>query len=109
MIQTNPHLYGVDESNHLYSDEDIPQDEDIDISQTFFRSERQTLHRLPESKANVFMFKTYMYPIQQLKEEGYGEDLAQAIDGLREGSVPGMWIYKRGVVWGEKLKEFLRS
>jgi hypothetical protein len=38
-----------------------------------------------------------------------GEELAQAIDGLREGSVPGMHFYKRGVVWGEAVKAFLRS
>jgi hypothetical protein len=50
-----------------------------------------------------------MYPIRQIKEEGLGEELATAIDGLRGGSVPRMYWYKRGVVWGEGVKEFLRS
>jgi hypothetical protein len=50
-----------------------------------------------------------MYPMTEVKEEGMGEELAMAIDGLREGSVPEMMFYKRGVVWGETVKEFLRS
>jgi len=47
-----------------------------------------------------------------VKEEENGkvaEDLAQAIEGLRAGSVPEMWHYKRGVVWGERVCEYLRS
>jgi hypothetical protein len=79
------------------------------IKQTYLRCERQTLHRLPHTKALVFAFKTYMYPISEIKEEGLGEELALAIDGLREGSVPGMHFYKKGVVWGEAVKGFLRS
>ena len=50
-----------------------------------------------------------MYPLKDIKEEGFGEDLAQAIDGLKEGSVPAMHFYKRGVVWGEAVKAYLRS
>lgn len=77
--------------------------------QTYLRCERQLLHRLPHTKALVFSFKTYLYPIRELKEEGSGPELADAIEGLKEGSVPQMWFYKRGVVWGEKVCEFLRS
>lgn len=67
------------------------------------------LHRLPKTKALVFSFKTYLYPIKDIKEEGLGEDLAVAIDGLKEGSVPAIHFYKRGPIWGEAVKEFLRS
>jgi hypothetical protein len=67
------------------------------------------LHRLPITKALVFSFKTYMYPLKDIKDEGLGEELAQAIDGLKEGSVPAMHFYKRGVVWGEAVKTYLRS
>ena len=67
------------------------------------------LHRLPKTRALVFSFKTYLYPLRDIKEEGLGEELAQAIDGLKEGSVPAMHFYKRGVVWGEAVKAFLRS
>lgn len=67
------------------------------------------LHRLPQTKALVFSFKTYMYPLKDIKNEGLGEELARAIDGLKEGSVPAMHFYKRGVVWGEAVKVYLRS
>jgi Protein of unknown function (DUF3445) len=77
--------------------------------QTFVRCERQTLHRLPKSKALVFAFKTYMYPIREIKEEGLGEELAEAIDGLKEGNVPEMHFYKRGVEWANAVKKYLRS
>jgi hypothetical protein len=57
----------------------------------------------------VFAFHTYTYPIRRIKDEGLGEELVVAIDGLKKGNVPAMNSYKRGDVWGEALKEFLRS
>ncbi|PSS12800.1 hypothetical protein M430DRAFT_124428 [Amorphotheca resinae ATCC 22711] len=117
-ITTTPTLF-TPSGTHLYTDSPLPpplplspsspSSPPIDINQTHLRCERQILHRLPQTKALVFSFKTYMYPIRQIKEEGLGEELAEAIDGLREGSVPRMYWYKRGVVWGEGVKEFLRS
>ncbi|KAJ5541281.1 hypothetical protein N7494_006357 [Penicillium frequentans] len=83
--------------------------EELNIDQTVLRCERQTLHRLPDSKAVVFAFHTYTYPIRQIRDEGLGEDLAVAIDGLKKGNVPAMHAYKRGDYWGEAVKEFLRS
>ncbi|KAJ5167975.1 uncharacterized protein N7482_003569 [Penicillium canariense] len=82
--------------------------EELKVDQTVLRVERQTLHRLPQSKALVFAFHTYTYPIQQIKDEGLGEELALAIDGLKTGNVPAMHSYKRGDVWGNAVKEFLR-
>ncbi|EAW21402.1 heme-dependent oxidative N-demethylase family protein [Aspergillus fischeri NRRL 181] len=81
----------------------------LDVDSTVLRCERQTLHRLPRSKALIFAFHTYTYPLQTIKEEGLGEELATAIDGLKAGNVPGMHWYKRGSVWGEAVKHFLRS
>jgi len=57
----------------------------------------------------VFAFKTFQYLIRQIKEGRNGELLARAIEGLSEGSVLRMVYYKRGVVWGETVKNFLRS
>ncbi len=79
------------------------------VLKTHLRCERQTLHRLPGSEAIVFSFKTYLYPLSEIKNEGLGEELAQAVDGLKGGSVPGMHFYKRAVVWGEVVKAYLRS
>lgn len=67
------------------------------------------VHRLPRSKAILFSFKTYLYPIQDIKEEGLGEVLADAIDGLRTGSVTGMYRYKRAAVWGASVQRYLRN
>jgi hypothetical protein len=64
---------------------------------------------LPKSEALVFAFKTFLYPIQDIKEEGLGEELAQAIDGLKQGNAPQMHFYKRDTVWGEAVKRYLRS
>ncbi|KAF7515472.1 hypothetical protein PCG10_003202 [Penicillium crustosum] len=82
---------------------------ELNVDQTVLRCERQTLHRLPVSKALVFTVHTYTYPVRQIKDEGCGEDLANAVDGLKRGNVPKMHTYKRGDVWGEALKDFLRS
>ncbi|KAJ9610198.1 hypothetical protein H2200_004975 [Cladophialophora chaetospira] len=109
-ITTNPNLYSAGKgTNHAHEGDDITEMKEIDVENTFLRCERQTLHRLPKSKAIVFAFKTYMYPIKEIKDEGKGEELAEAIDGLKEGNVPQMHFYKRGVVWGEAVKRYLRS
>jgi hypothetical protein len=47
--------------------------------------------------------------LREIKDEGLGEDLARAVDGLKEGSTPALHFYKRGVVWGEAVKSYLRS
>lgn len=84
------------------------QEESVQLDKTVVRCERQTLHRLPRTGALVFGFKTYVYPIQQIRNEGNGHILAEAIDGLGRGTVPKITVYKRQVVWGEKVKAFLR-
>lgn len=122
------HLYenGTTESDHDRGQEqEHPEEVDLDdeklqadidrqkaevvIEDCRLRSERQTLFRLPKTKALVFSFKTYQYLLSDVKKEGYGEELARAMEGLREGNVPEMDFYKRGVVWREKVGEYLRS
>lgn len=54
--------------------------------------------RLPgKTRAILFSFKTFMYPLPELREEGIGSELADAIEGLRAGNAPGMWVYKGAV------------
>lgn len=108
-ISTSGELFCV-AGNHATKEELEEQGkEDINLNTTFLRCERQTLHRLPKSKAVVFAFETYQYPIQELRDEGSGEVLCEAIDGMGRGSAPDMVVYKRQVVWGEKIKAFLRG
>ncbi|KAL4906280.1 hypothetical protein BDW74DRAFT_140470 [Aspergillus multicolor] len=99
---------------HDHSPNSAPREEKIepvgfDGTETFLRCERQTLHRLPRSKAVLFAFHTYTYPIKDIREEGLGEELATAIEGLEGGSVPEIYPYKNGPYWGEAVKAFLRS
>lgn len=109
-ITTHSRLH-VLTGNHMTEEEHAGgvEDEEIDMSQTVLRCERQTLHRLPSTKALVFAFKTYTYPIKELRDEGSGEQLAEAIEGLGEGNVPEITVYKRQVVWGKKVAAYLRG
>ncbi|GAM39461.1 hypothetical protein TCE0_034f11029 [Talaromyces pinophilus] len=112
-ISTNTELFaafgGLHSSVNETQVEEKIKEGTLDVDSTLLRSERQTLHRLPTSRAMVFGFHTYTYPIRKIKEEGLGEDLATAIDGLKEGSVPKIFGYKRGPVWGDAVKAYLRS
>ena len=109
-VSTSGELYCV-AGNHATAEEAEKslKTERVDLRTTFLRCERQTLHRLPQSGAVVFAFKTYQYPMRELRDEGSGEALCEAIDGMATGSAPGMMVYKRQVVWGEKVKAFLRG
>lgn len=71
--------------------------------------ELQTLTRLPETRAILFSFKTYLYRLSDMKADGEGPGLADAIEGLKAGNAPGMWIYKGGGKWAERVCEYLRS
>ena len=81
----------------------------IEPVRCMLRNERQTLHRLERTGALLFAFKTYLYSISEVKEEGLGNAMADAIDGLAKGSVPAMRVYKRSVVWGSKISAYLRN
>ncbi|KAH9825531.1 Protein of unknown function (DUF3445) [Teratosphaeria destructans] len=129
-VTTNDLLY-AETGNHLYSNDDQGttmgnaktldlespnlqadierQKQEVVIEDCRLRCERQTLHRLEKTKALVFAFKTYQYKLSEVKEAGVGPELAAAIDGLAGGNVPAMAFYKRGVVWGDKVKEYLMS
>lgn len=73
------------------------------------RVERQVLHKLPHSRAVLFSFKTLLYTLSEIREEGLGPDLAQAIDGLQQGNAPGFYFYKKAAVWGESAKTLLQK
>lgn len=112
--ESGNHLYGknektLDATSETVEEEIARQKEEVNIDDCRLRCERQTLHRLPKSNALVFGFKTYQYTLAEVKAEGSGQDLATAIDGLGIGNVPEMLFYKRGVVWGDKVKEYLLS
>jgi len=82
--------------------------EGVDPAECRLRAERQTLHRLEKTGALVFAFKTYLYTLDEVIEEGIAEQMADAIEGLGKGSVPAIEVYKRAVVWSKKVVEYLR-
>ncbi|KAF2167668.1 hypothetical protein M409DRAFT_65804 [Zasmidium cellare ATCC 36951] len=108
-----PHPNDNDDAKQNLSTEEqiLRQKASVHIPSCRLRSERQTLFRLPQTQALVFAFKTYQYRLEEVKEfgDGYAERLAEAMEGLGKGNVPEMEFYKRGVVWRERVVEFLRS
>jgi len=50
-----------------------------------------------------------MYTLREIKEEGSGESLVEAIDGFKTGNVPEMLFYKRAAAWGPAVQRYLRS
>ncbi|KAJ5898962.1 hypothetical protein N7495_003706 [Penicillium taxi] len=107
-VTTSNNLFAPGGQFHLYEDNQV-EEETVEISTTCVRSERQSFRFLPESKTIVFSFHSYQYPLSQIKEEGLGEVLAEAIDGLKKGSVPEIHYYKRAPIWAEQVKSYLRS
>ena len=55
----------------------------------------------------MFSFKTYLYPLSDIKAEGLGPVMIEAIDGLKLGNVPQFVWYKSAVVWGDSVKQYL--
>ena len=49
-----------------------------------------------------------MYPLADIKEDGSGPALLDAISGLDSGNVPGMAQYKRRDLWGDMIRDYLR-
>ncbi|KAI1761917.1 hypothetical protein GGR53DRAFT_522042 [Hypoxylon sp. FL1150] len=107
-VTTDPVLFNVS-SNHVNKGDQVEEDMDIDIDKAWVRMELQTLTRMPKTRAILFSFKTYLCPVKEIKAEGLGADLADAIEGLRKGNAPGMWVYKGGIRWGKSVCEYLRS
>ena len=70
----------------------------------YFRSERQTLRRLPRSGGVVFTIRTYFHPITEICEENYVPGrLASAVRSWGED----VSKYKGRDKYGEVLLEYL--
>lgn len=104
-IQTNNEFFKLE--NHHGRSGDIVKEltsDDIDFDNgCFLRCERQLLTRLPSSKAVVMIVRTYLTPIKQIKEEGFGLELARGIESLPDD----LAFYKRRGMWGSAVKKYL--
>ena len=84
-------------------------DTKIDISNLWVRCELQTLFTLPKTGGKITSTHLYLYPLQEIKSEGCGEEWCKAIDGIEMVNVPDLRRNKGEPLWQEKMKEFLRS
>ena len=76
------------------------------------RSERQTLHRLERTGALVFAFKTFLYPLPEVKAAGLGEEMAEAVEWASLVVVPGcghLSTLERPEPVAEALRAWLRA
>jgi len=76
-----------------------------DFNQCFLRVEHQTLTCLPRSKAIMFCVRSYMTPLEQIRQEGEGPKLAEAIESMPEK----LGMYKMRQFWGEKVLPWLKE
>ena len=79
---------------HLYEGQEATETE-FDLESCWVRCELQTLFALPRSGGRVLAVHLYLYPLADIRDGGLGADMVRAIDGLKEGNVPGFWRYKR--------------
>lgn len=78
-----------------------PKVEDIRI-----RHERQTLRRLPKSRAILFTVRTYLLPLGELAEEP--ESIRNLLGAIQEMH-PDMARYKGRQVWGQVVEDWCKS
>ncbi|SGZ57450.1 CIC11C00000001017 [Sungouiella intermedia] len=105
-VQTNNVLFKLDSHHGREGDEtkELSMDE-IDFDNAcFMRCERQVFTRLPKSRAVIMLVRTYLTPIKQIREEGLGEIMANAIESLPAD----LAFYKRRQAWGNAVKQYLR-
>ncbi|ODQ80887.1 hypothetical protein BABINDRAFT_161076 [Babjeviella inositovora NRRL Y-12698] len=103
-VQAHCKLFAVTE-NHAPQNEIIEamDGSQMDFNKVLLRVERQCLTRLPNTRANVFVIRTYLTPVTYVKDEGLGEELCGAIDGLPDV----IKQYKRAEAWGPAVKKFM--
>ncbi|KAI0844301.1 hypothetical protein F5Y00DRAFT_256115 [Daldinia vernicosa] len=77
--------------------------EDPSLDECYLRVEHQTLTKLPRTGAIIFTVRSYMTPLHQVKAEGDGKALAQAIESMPEG----LGHYKMVQYWGRKVLPWL--
>lgn len=105
-VQTNNVLFKLDSHHGREGDDEGELSIDqIDFENAcFLRCERQVFTRLPKSGAVIMLVRTYLTPVKQIREEGLGEVMANAIESLPDD----LAVYKRRKTWGKAVAEYLR-
>lgn len=79
---------------HLYPGQE-PTETEFEVENCRVRCEEQTLFALPKSGGRILSVHLYLYTLQEIKDVGLGSEMARAIDGFKDGNVPGFYRYKR--------------
>lgn len=95
-IQTNDVLF--QQEPFLAELPELPKIDDIKI-----RHERQTLRRLPKSRAILFAVRTYLTPLLDLQDEP--ESIKELLGSIREMPAE-MAKYKARQVWGSVVENW---
>ncbi|RKL28328.1 hypothetical protein BFJ72_g12559 [Fusarium proliferatum] len=99
------HRMGDQDSNEVASWE-TANDKGLTIEDLYFRSERQSLRRLPKSKALLFTVRTYFEPITTIAQEPHVPGrLAEAIENWDEAASK----YKGKHHWADILLPYLHD
>ncbi|KAI1479810.1 hypothetical protein F4774DRAFT_418650 [Daldinia eschscholtzii] len=98
-------LFRTDGNNYYPGTDQVVSDykEDPSLDESFLRVEHQTLTKLPRSGAVIFTVRSYMTPLHQVKAEGDGKALAEAIESMPQG----LGHYKMVQYWGRKVLPWL--
>ncbi|KAI0871703.1 hypothetical protein GGS24DRAFT_492025 [Hypoxylon argillaceum] len=98
-------LFRTDGNNYYPGAKDMFSEakNDPSLDECFLRVEHQTLTKLPRTSAVIFTVRSYMTPLHQVKAEGDGKALAQAIESMPEG----LGHYKMRQFWGSKVLPWL--
>jgi hypothetical protein len=102
-----PDLFRTEGLNHYPNSVQVVGEEKFnpDFEQCFLRVEHQMLTCLPLSKAIMFCVRSYMTPLEQIKKEGDGPRLADAIESMPEK----LGLYKMRQFWGGKVLPWLKE
>ncbi len=76
-----------------------------DLENCYLRVERQFLVRLPDTKAIVFCVRHYIKSLEEIKREGNGPQLADAVKSMPEN----LGYHKRRPFWQRDVESFLRA
>lgn len=87
--------------NRSFQGSDAP---DFD-NEVYVRTTRQILTRLPKTKFLTLTSRTYMYPLSQIKAEGYGKVMADNIITMPDDVA----AFRGRHSWGEPVIKYLTS
>ncbi|KAL6859660.1 hypothetical protein J3F83DRAFT_748510 [Trichoderma novae-zelandiae] len=103
-----PDLFRLDGRNNFYPErgDTLPEDEEaVDLSTSYLRVEHQTLNRLPKTKAVIFCVRSYLTSLEDIKREGNGPSLLEAIQSMPEK----LGNYKKRPFWCQAVYDYLGS